>query len=311
MKKFLYKITLLITTFTIFNMVLLFAVPKNKNEYLCAYNQKIHLLEATPHPQMIFIGGSNVAFSLDSKTIEDSLGYHVVNFGLHGGIGIRYIFEDALQYIKNGDVVVLQFEYANFYNNGNGERETFPLFMVSTNWRNINKLNVGQWITLIHGIPQYSIKSLKTIGKFLTHGCWYPTKKSQFVYAADGFNKYGDEISHFNYPNQKYKQTTTKNQKEEVDTEFINWLNKTIESYEQAGATVIMLPPVCIKSFFNQYYDDNINVALTAIHHPYIVPPSSVALDDNYMFNTEYHMSREGCALNTQNIIHSLSFLKR
>lgn len=310
MKKFITKITLLLTLFAVFNMVFLFIIPKDKNNYLCAYNQKIHLLEAIPQPRMIFIGGSNIAFGIDSKVIGDSLNYHVINFGLHGGIGIRYPLEDVLQYIRKGDIVVLQFEYGNFSGGDNGERETFPQFMVATNWRNAEKLNVEQWINVICGIPDFSFKSMVRLAKFPIRGSLdSPTENAKFAYIASGFNKYGDEISHLNYPDEKYK-PTKKNNEKEIKVEFMNWLNETIERYEQAGATVVMLPPVCIQSYFHAQYNHHIEDALKAINHPYVVSPSSMALDDSYMFNTGYHINREGRQQNTQNIIRSLYFLK-
>ena len=311
MKKFILKITLLVVAFELFNVMVLLIIPKNKNAYLCEYNEKIRLLESTPQPRMIFIGGSNLAFSIDSKTISDSLGYHVVNFGLHVGIGIRYLVEDALQYIRKGDIVVLQFEYINFFIGGNGDYETYPLFMVSTDWRNMRILNAQQWTNIIRGIPLTSFHTIERLFKYPTCGSWdTPVNNKKFTITASGFDKYGDEISHLNYPNETYTPSEKNEEKKEVKRGFINWLAKAIEQYEQAGATVIMLPPVCIKSSFYQVYNDHIDKALSTVHHPYIVPPSSMALDDSCVFNSGYHMNREGRNQNTQNIIRILSFLK-
>lgn len=308
MKKFICKVALLAMAFAVLNTVLLLVRPKDKNAYLCEYNKKVRLLETTPQPRMIFIGGSNIAFGIDSKKIGDALNYNVVNFGLHAGIGIRYPVEDVLQYIQKGDVVVLQFEYENFFNGGNGEPEAFLSLMISTNWRNIDKLNMGQWKNVISQVPSTSFHTIERFFQKTSHGSWdTPVKSATFVYLASGFNKYGDEVSHFDYPNKKYKPAGKKKQ-EDVKAGFIDWLDNEIRRYEQAGAKVVMLPPVCIKSHFLQVYDERINEALTEILHPYIVPPSSMVLDDSYMFDTEYHMNREGCNLNTQNIIRSLYY---
>ena len=312
MKKFICKIILLAVVFVVTNVVLLFAIPKDKNAYLCEYNKKIHLLETTQEPRMIFIGGSSIAFGTDSKLVSDSLHYHVINFGLHGGIGIRYPMEDALQYIRKGDVVVLQFEYGNFFAGGNGNRETFASLMISTNWRNTQILNAEQWMNIITGIPRASVKGVIRLLKYLKYrNLDTPKTGPKHIPAASGFNKYGDEVNHFNYPSKKYVATGKKQQdKEKVDIEFMDWLADAIKQYEQAGAKVVLLPPVCIKSHFIHAYNDNIEKALEAIHNPYIVSPSSMVLDDNYTFDTGYHVNREGCNQNTQNIIRSLYYLK-
>lgn len=59
--------------------------------YLQAYNKKCQLLEDTPSPRIIFVGGSNLAFGLDSQRIKDSLNINVINYGLHAGIGLKYM----------------------------------------------------------------------------------------------------------------------------------------------------------------------------------------------------------------------------
>ena len=313
MKKFICKITLLAVAFVVTNVVLLFAIPKDKNAYLCEYNKKIHLLETTQEPRMIFIGGSSIAFGTDSKVVSDSLHYHVINFGLHGGIGIRYPMEDALQYIRKGDVVVLQFEYGNFFSGGNGNQETFPSLMVSTDWRNADRLNVEQWTNVATGLPRASVKGVLRLLKYPIYGSLNTPKTGpKHIQALSGFNEYGDEINHFNYPNKKYVPTGKKSQtKEKVDTEFVDWLDKVIKQYEKVGAKIILLPPVCTKSHFQQVFNDNIERALADIHRPYIVPPSSMTLNDSCMFDYGYHMNREGCNQNTQNIIRSLYYLKK
>lgn len=310
MKKFVCRITLLAVLFAALNIVLLFAIPKDKNAYLCAYNQKIRLLETTPQPRMIFIGGSNIAFSMNSKVVEDSLNYHIVNFGLHGGIGIRYPFEDVLQYVRKGDVVVLQFEYGNFYG-GNGNRETFSSFMISTDWRKTDLLNTEQWLNIITGIPRTACKTAMRLLKYpIYRSLDTPrTSSSRHIQAASGFNEYGDEVNHFNYPNKKTVPPVGKAD-EHVDKAFMTWLADAINRYEQAGAVVVVLPPVCIRSCFQNAYNDRIEKALTDIQHPYIVPPSSMMLDDSCAFDFGYHMNQVGCEQNTRNIIRSLYHLK-
>lgn len=62
--------------------------------YLQAYNKKCQLLEDTPSPRIIFVGGSNLAFGLDSQRIKDSLNINVINYGLHAGIGLKYMIDD-------------------------------------------------------------------------------------------------------------------------------------------------------------------------------------------------------------------------
>ena len=68
--------------------------------YLQAYNKKCQLLEDAPAPRIIFVGGSNLAFGLDSQRIKDSLNINVINYGLHAGIGLKYMIDDISTYAK-------------------------------------------------------------------------------------------------------------------------------------------------------------------------------------------------------------------
>ena len=119
-QKFILRFLLFVFAYIVLNSVLLFVIPKDNNAYLCEYNKKVHLLKTIPQPRMIFVGGSNIAFGIDSKIISDSLNVNVVDFGLHGGIGIRIPFEDCLNYVHKGDIVIAQFEYEQFNNGGYG-----------------------------------------------------------------------------------------------------------------------------------------------------------------------------------------------
>ena len=59
-----------------------FHTDQRDDSYLAAILEKDRLIRNTPSPKIILVGGSNLAFGIDSKAIEDSLGLHVVNMGL-------------------------------------------------------------------------------------------------------------------------------------------------------------------------------------------------------------------------------------
>lgn len=306
MKRFVTKTFTILLLFTMVNLVLLLLIPTDKNAYVCEYNHKVELMDTTQQPRIVFIGGSNTAFGINSKTIADSLQCNVVNFGFHAGLGIVFPMENCLQYIKNGDVVVMQLEYGNFFDGGNGEPETYPVFIKSTNWRYIFQLNVAQWYKVVSGIPRENIKGIVRLLRYPFRKSFdTPANGASFKYLKSGFNEYGDEVSHLNYPSRKIH-ISGEREKRTVNKAFMVWFNDMIMKYERAGASVIILPPVCVKSYFNVSYNDDINEALTAIHHPYIAPPFSMALDDSCSFDTGWHMNSDGVSQNTANIIKVL-----
>lgn len=306
MKRFVTKTLALLFLFIIVNLALLLLIPMDQNAYVCEYNHKVELMETTRQPRIVFIGGSNTAFGINSKAIADSLQCNVVNFGFHAGLGIVFPIEQCLQYIKNGDVVVMQIEYGNFFDGGNGESETYPVFVKSTNWRYVRQLNAAQWYKVVSGVPRENVKGIVRLLRYPFRKSFdTPANGNSFKYLKSGFNEYGDEVSHLNYPSKKIH-VSVEREKRTVNREFLEWFNDMIIKYEQAGASVLLLPPVCVKSYFDVSYSDEISEALTAIHHPYIVLPSSMALDDSCAFDTGWHMNSDGVSQNTAHIIKAM-----
>ena len=83
------------------------------DNYLAAVLEKDRLIRTTPSPKMILVGGSNLAFGIDSKMLQDSLGIRVVNMGLYAKLGLRYMLAQVRPYIKTGDVVIVVPEYVS------------------------------------------------------------------------------------------------------------------------------------------------------------------------------------------------------
>ncbi|KAA6307943.1 hypothetical protein EZS27_040384 [termite gut metagenome] len=102
MKKFIFKISLPVGLFLSISISILWFLPyNNPDNYYLAYNKKCDLLrQGTSNLRIIFVGGSNLAFGIDSKMITDSLHIDVINYGLSAGIGLKYMIDDVCIYAK-------------------------------------------------------------------------------------------------------------------------------------------------------------------------------------------------------------------
>lgn len=312
MKRFILRILLVISLFILINALLLFAIPIDKNAYLCEYNEKVSMLENVQQPRVIFIGGSNLAFGLNSEAIHDSLDINVVNFGLHAGIGIRYTMDDCLQYLKPNDIVVIQMEYTNFFESSNGEPETLAPLMVITGWRNFWKMNNEQKKIVFKGLPQVGFGNIKRLIMYLSTKTWDSEPSSaEFEYRKSGFNKYGDEVSHYNYQKEQLAASNGQVQTGEINKDFVKWLKETLNAYKAKGCKIIMMPPACTHSVFLLKYREDIGICLNTIGYPYIVDPNEATLDDSMSFNKGYHLNKVGAIANTNRIIRILNKNKR
>ena len=61
--------------------------------------------------KIVFVGGSNVAFGIDSIEIKKALGIKTINFGCMAGIGPELLLSKIKNYISSGDIIIFCWEY--------------------------------------------------------------------------------------------------------------------------------------------------------------------------------------------------------
>jgi hypothetical protein len=69
------------------------------------------LIKNKNQKKIVVLGGSNVAFGIDSIAIEKELEMKAINFGCMAGIGPEILLSKIKQYITSGDIVFFCWEY--------------------------------------------------------------------------------------------------------------------------------------------------------------------------------------------------------
>lgn len=90
---------------------MLTCIHYKRTNWIYALTDKYKRAEELPSPKLIFVGGSSLAFGIDSKTIQDSLHLPVVNMGIHADLGISFQLSETDMLARKGDIVVWSFEY--------------------------------------------------------------------------------------------------------------------------------------------------------------------------------------------------------
>src|SRR5262249_39102967 len=75
--------------------------------YLAATLDKEHRLATLPGRRVVLIGGSNLAFGMDSAVVERLTGRPVVNVGLYGNFGVAFMLDEARRGLRPGDATVI------------------------------------------------------------------------------------------------------------------------------------------------------------------------------------------------------------
>lgn len=86
-----------------------FALPEQYGDtFLGELKYKVELLEETPGPRIVLVGGSGIAFGADSALMERELpGYSVVNFGMYAALGTAVMLDLSQPLLREGDIVIL------------------------------------------------------------------------------------------------------------------------------------------------------------------------------------------------------------
>lgn len=75
---------------------------------------KVESLREIKDNKILFIGGSSVAYGIDCKLVKEKLNINSMNFGCMVGLGPEILFENAKEFLKPGDTVVLCWEYETY-----------------------------------------------------------------------------------------------------------------------------------------------------------------------------------------------------
>src|SRR5574344_1259647 len=169
---------------------LLPTTPYSSTSLIYGAKQKDSLLLNVESTRIIFVGGSNLSFGLNSQMIKDSMGLNPINTAVRASIGLQYMLKNTAKYVKEGDVVVVVFEYKQFLRDYDfGSQELLrTVFDVAPS--TVNLLSRQQILNLLPYLPKYSFSKLNPI-EYL-----YKADKD-CIYGAHSFNKYADACKHW------------------------------------------------------------------------------------------------------------------
>ncbi|MEO5943125.1 MAG: hypothetical protein ABIP30_04335 [Ferruginibacter sp.] len=296
MKQFLKKILFFLIPVTIFLFSGLFipATPRASKSFLFADTYKDSMLKNIPSPRMIFVGGSNLSFGLNSYEIKDSLNLNPINTGVNVGLGLKYMLTNTLQYLKKGDTVILIPEYEIFYEAYDAVSDELFRTIVDVAPHKIKDLSFKQEISLLQYVPKFSLTKFDPTEYFRF--------KESDVYSVNSFDKFGDVNAHWNLPDRGYTPTG-------IDGKFNQNIIAKIKEFENAaqnlGAVVFITFPSLDELSFNLSKEKVLQTQnilrlnkfnLLGNAERYIMPKEM-------MFNTKYHLNKKGVEYRTKLLI--------
>ena len=211
----------------------IFVPSQYTNTFWGRLDEKFEYLMSVDEPKIVVVGGSSVAFGLDSAKLEEYTGMPVVNFGLYAALGTKLMLDMSRPGINEGDIVVLSPEL---------DPQTMSMYFSSE--------TTLQAIDDDYSLAKYVRGSEN---KFSMIGASWKHLVSKLEYFRDGapnpsgvynsknFNERGD----VNYPREENVMEIYHDPNKIIkldgnllDGEFIDYVNEYVSYCERRGATV-------------------------------------------------------------------------
>jgi hypothetical protein len=281
------------------------------DNYLAAVLEKDRLIRSTPSPKIILVGGSNLAFGIDSRTMRDSLHVNVVNMGLYAKLGLRYMLAQVKPYLRPGDVVVIVPEYDQFYgkfSEGDNTLNTALLYAPPD--------RIGDFVksySVVDVVLRPRVENVRraflqaTADAFGMKNKYFP-RDTNPVYNRRSFNQYGDMMSHLGRKSMKPEAIYAGElpAAKEFSRAALEELNDIADAARSQGARVYFLFP----SYMDRAYSNNAS-AIAALERrlaremriPILGTPKDFVYPSNWFFDTRYHLNELGRGPRTMKMI--------
>jgi hypothetical protein len=249
---------------------------------------------------MIFIGGSNISFGLNSQMIKDSLNVNPINMGISAGTGLKFTFDNVLQYIRKGDIIIAPLEYVHLTRKYNYCEEALLRIVMDVNWDYLHLLNFRQIFTLLPYIPKYYISKLNPRAYF--------DVEIDPPYDRFSFNRYGDKYAHWNMENRIF---VPHDRLDDFNQKIIEKIKDFEKNVTEKGAKLYLAYPSYLDKSFHKS-EDIIATIQTELEKNFKVlgTPERYMMPDSLMFDSSYHPNKKGVDIRTARLIEDIKNAK-
>lgn len=304
MKKFVKHIFFFgCLTFIGVNCLLLFGGLGN--HFAGGINQKHQRLASVASPKIVLVGGSGVSYGYDTQRLEEGLGRPVVNMGVFGQLGLRYMLEEIKGDIRSGDHILVIPEYHQFYYFFNGWRGLNELVLVRPQ-AVFDITSIKQWKVLARTFPRFYKGKLKGINTNIKRG---------FDHLKTGntlYNSYGDIVGHHG-SEQRFPIDSLSMFHSFVDTSSLKIDNEAMEVFaafvqemKAKGVTTgFVFPSIPIEQYDRfQHRIVPVEKRIVAIPDLKIINrPTDELLPNEAFYDTVYHLREEPAKRRTERLL--------
>ncbi len=308
MNKFILKTGVFLLIILVFVIYFGSFKASNPDDYLAILIDKHKISESIKTPKILLVGGSNLAFGINSKVLEQNLGVPVINMGLRAEFGVSFILNEAKSIMKKNDIIVLSFEYfldlEGEYALKKRVSNIFP--KANTFYQKDNLLEIDSYLTntrenykfFMYQLQQFGIENIKNIlGKNAL------SKPKPHIYSRKSVNNYGDMVAHLEaIPPQELQPTEVLVYKYWA---AISAMNIFYEYAQKQQIKVFFSYPCYSETAYNQSKAQIILLEKDLKNNlkiPILSEPTQFVYPNIYFFDTHYHLTKQGRKQRTEGL---------
>ena len=301
MKKRIVFVSIVLLLTAIIPTVLAFLLPSNPTQYYNAYILKQERWNKIDSPRLMIAGFSELAFGVDSKMIQDTTGYNVVNWALHAGLGADIMCKDVKKNAKKGDVVVFAFPL-DMTSDGTADIQSLA-FLIDLCPDKLNELSYGNYIKFIKGIyPLLKGKILYNVS------CLLGKEIVDDEYNSKNFNMFGDEVAHWEKKSPGGEPLRVHCAPlEEFNEELYENIIETISYLKCIGVSVIIIPQLLERCNYepNKEMILYLEKRLNESGYKYAISPNDFLLESDMSYYG-VHANKKGVEFVSRAIINAV-----
>ena len=304
------KICLILAIILLFPSVLLCygaSMPSFYGEaYYAQLPAMLDKLQTSPGKRIVIVGGSNVAFGVDSADLQAllkqrSFDYTVCNFGLYAAVGTSAMLTLSEPFLREGDIVVLAIEPTP---------DTFSTYFGATAMLKCAEdhpdmlllLNSDQRSAVVGNYIAY----LQERADIRRSGI---LPRPEGAYAKAAFDENGDMAFHragnampLGYDTSAPIDLAAFT----CETAFAAQVNDYIAAAREKGAQVVMSFSPMNRSALTDASEETVygfyQLLLETFRCPIISDPNDYILDSGWFYDTNFHLNTAGAAVRTHQL---------
>jgi hypothetical protein len=298
-------------------LLVVLAVPDG-NDYAAIGPVKQHRLATLEGQRIVLAGGSNLAYGADSLLLEQLTGCPAVNMGMNGFFGVEYILKEAAAGARAGDLIVIAFEWDNFFKGTEGGAPEL-LMALKTNPTTISNLSWSQFLRA--ATEGLGVAVRRKVLRLFSDGVRDAAdvagvRERESDGTADlmrriesfaGFNAQGDLVSHVDvqWPNTRDPGRITDRINPAVIPMIVDYARQMAA---RDISVMISFTPLARFSYeqHHEIVDQAYGLLKDALPGRVPAAPSAYVYDDELFFDTNYHLGGVGREQRTRDLAEDI-----